>query len=72
MAKQRDEGKAAFLEGRAKRVNPYRRFTAAWFEWMDGYIWAFTHYGDGSVFALDPLDRVKNKGKGAGCERYTC
>lgn len=57
MSKMREEGKAAFLEGRPKRGNPYRRFTAAWFEWLQGYVWAFTNYGDGAVIALNPVAR---------------
>lgn len=61
MSKQREDGKAAFLEGRPKRANPYRRLSAAWFEWLEGYVWAFVHYGDGAVLALNPVDCAKTR-----------
>lgn len=64
MSKPREEGKAAFFAGRPKMANPYRRLSASWGEWMEGYVWAFVHYGAGAVLG-------KNEGNGVGREYDT-
>lgn len=40
----RELGKQAYLSGLPQSASPFPRLTPAWWQWLEGYLWAATHY----------------------------
>jgi len=42
--KPREEGKAAYREGKDRDANPYPAYSSDRLEWIEGWVWCMSHY----------------------------